>query len=505
MPTVTLSYVDLTTQPLPPVCILCGAPAAGTYPRSLAGRVSNTGGSGPAAEVRFTAPLCRTHIDCPFGRGAGANALLVAATLLFIGGMALAAMTRVPEWGLLSGIGFLALLVVGIVTRPALRAEVNAWPNPTRVTLIGAAAAFAAGMGESVRRIARPPLTARRATGTVLTYGGAAVAVGSGFLVAAVIYASMKSGREAGRIQQEVAEDQLRQITRSSIFRDPPETRAARSRDRAAELEAERRTRTWASAVLILVGSVGGVGGVLLRRAGKRLAMPSVAELLAADPRPPVLYLRAFDDDEAGHQAEFTVPWVGGQKLPTGFGASGEQTTFEELLAGELSWLGPVVAIGRPGDSRALPRVGAARMWVEDADWRDVVRGFMPRARMVVLLLGRIRGENGLAWEWAQLQAIAPPEQLLLVMPPVAAAEARERWAGFEQRAAGRLPAYREGLIAARFGPGWECRLFVAAEPVGKPAEYRAAVVEADPAAGWVVVSSNPTSADIAGRPNPCT
>jgi hypothetical protein len=411
----------------------------------VVGESSNTPVAG--AVIQFSAPLCRKHAELQFKRSVVANALLFAAVFLLFAGVILPLLADDPIWAILTVLGVIALIVIAFATQPAVRARINAWPNPSRITLMGVSATFAAALRDSAQHVASLPHSAHRLAGSVLAFCGTGLAVLSGFLVSGIIYSRINSQQH------------------SVVQNFGP------------------------YAVVILIGSVGGAVGILMRRAGKRLAMPSVAELLAADHRPPILYLRAFDDDEAGHQAEATVPWFQGQQLPTGFGASVELKTFEELLAEELAWLGPVVAIGRPGDFRPLPRVGAARMWVKD-DWENVVRGFLPRTRMVVLLMGRFHTEMGLAWEWAQVQAVVPPEQILLVMPPVDTVEARARWAGFQQRAAGRLPAYREGIIAARFGPGWECRLFVAALPVGNPAEYRAAVAEADPAVGWVMASS---------------
>ena len=91
---------------------------------------------------------------------------------------------------------------------------------------------------------------------------------------------------------------------------------------------------------------------------GKRLRAPSVAELLAGDPRPPVVYLRSFAADLGAAVDE--IVGDGRLILPA--------ATDEEALVEVLSAIGPVIAIGRPAEK--LPLRGAARLYVSDDDWQ---------------------------------------------------------------------------------------------------------------------------------------
>jgi hypothetical protein len=114
--------------------------------------------------------------------------------------------------------------------------------------------------------------------------------------------------------------------------------------------------------------------------AARRRMAPDGRELLTRDQRPPILYLRRFDDD----QEESRNPDSGGFI----FG------TLEERLIRAMRRYGPVVALGPAGER--LPPLGAARMYVDDADWRRTVCDLAAKARLVVL---RPAVKEAVLWE----------------------------------------------------------------------------------------------------------
>ncbi len=134
---------------------------------------------------------------------------------------------------------------------------------------------------------------------------------------------------------------------------------------------------------------------------GKRLDARSGEEALDSDPRPPVLYLRAFKDDEITSQS--------GTNLAA---ARISFTTEEERLARGVKDIGPMVAIGIP--TEGLPLTGAARFYVHDSEWRDRVLELMERARLVML---RIGPTEGLRWEFAMANWQLPSAKLILLVP----------------------------------------------------------------------------------------
>ena len=141
-------------------------------------------------------------------------------------------------------------------------------------------------------------------------------------------------------------------------------------------------------------------------RNGWKYDVPSVEDLAARDPRPPVVYLRSFEAD-----SEIVL-------RPEGFWRRWMMifidyaVTFspEQELAEVLNAVGPVIAIGKPGE--ALPELGAARLYVSDAEWRAKVIDMMDRSRLVIIRTG---STSNLRWEIEQTMGRVPRRQILFV------------------------------------------------------------------------------------------
>jgi hypothetical protein len=141
---------------------------------------------------------------------------------------------------------------------------------------------------------------------------------------------------------------------------------------------------------------------------GKRHWTRSVDELLQKDTRAPVVYLRSFGDDGRAMDEGF---WAA-VRQSVGSLASLVNLTIEQRLATHVGKVGPVVAIGRPGED--LPELGAARMYVADADWQALIRDIVVRSGMVLLQCG---STDGLKWEYSTVVSALKPDQLLLFFP----------------------------------------------------------------------------------------
>lgn len=143
------------------------------------------------------------------------------------------------------------------------------------------------------------------------------------------------------------------------------------------------------------------------RALARRCLALGVQELLQSDPRPPILYLRSFKDDgmrpsdEAGFWRSFAV---GVTELL--------KPEFELGLTRIANKIGPVVAIGRPGE--LLPFNGAARMYVSDEDWKDVISDLLARSQLVIL---QASNTEGFRWELEKVVAAGAPEKTLLFIP----------------------------------------------------------------------------------------
>ena len=172
----------------------------------------------------------------------------------------------------------------------------------------------------------------------------------------------------------------------------------------------------------VLTTAMAGVGvaclvlaAVALRRA--RAHARSTARS-ARDGRPPILYLRSFEDDA------LSVPAIHSARRPFFelFGLRARDP-FEEGMAWELAAYGPVTAVGRPG--RSVATLGATRELLDDATWRSRVAERMDAAGRIIIAIG---ATEGLHWELGELARRGHLTKSHFVVPPVAPAEQDRRW-----------------------------------------------------------------------------
>jgi hypothetical protein len=139
---------------------------------------------------------------------------------------------------------------------------------------------------------------------------------------------------------------------------------------------------------LLLLNLIG-AGNWLARLADKRTTKlyQNVREW---DARAPIIFLRAFDQDDARLKVRSGDPFA---RWPAGVGAP---RTLDEILLEHGSPYGPVLAIGDPRDP--TPPLGAARVFVEGAgeEWQGVVRALAGVSKAVVMCPNH--GE-GVQWE----------------------------------------------------------------------------------------------------------
>ncbi len=127
----------------------------------------------------------------------------------------------------------------------------------------------------------------------------------------------------------------------------------------------------------------------------RRLRARSALAALQADPRTPVLYLRSFQADQLDEALRSSErPW-----------------TEETEMVANLEVIGPVLAIGKPGEK--LSHLGAARLYVSDLEWQNVVRQLMEGVRLVVI---RVGNTPGIQWELSCAREL-PGEKIVLWFP----------------------------------------------------------------------------------------
>lgn len=146
-----------------------------------------------------------------------------------------------------------------------------------------------------------------------------------------------------------------------------------------------------------------------IRRAARRAAVHSMSEVRHKDTRAPFLFLRSFVDDQVdlthreGSRNIFQRTLTGGSLF----------ANVDELLTERYWHIGPVIAIGKPGE--ALPPLGAARAYLSGEPWQMVVANLMGLARAIIIVLDYTQG---VTWELQQATRSGCLSKSLLLIPP---------------------------------------------------------------------------------------
>ena len=167
---------------------------------------------------------------------------------------------------------------------------------------------------------------------------------------------------------------------------------------------------------------------------GRRQSALRLREIRRLDARPPVILLRSFDDDDLPLEKRYHFFWF--------LFTARETLTLESFVVDHIWRLGPVIAIGKPGEQ--LSPLGAAREYIPGERWRISIRSYLSAACYVVSVLG---STPGLSWEYEQMQALGKTRDVLVVFPPLEADELQRRWSVFQSIFA---PA---GAIALQWEP----------------------------------------------------
>jgi len=198
------------------------------------------------------------------------------------------------------------------------------------------------------------------------------------------------------------------------------------------------------------------------RKAGR--IMEDLVEGEATTDSAYLVYLRAFETT-----GKLKAPWfmfahdLGLQRL-----RSSEQ---ESYLASAVRKLGPLVALGEPGE-----HLGAGRIKTSDADWQQAVKQLVENAKAVLIIPS---DRPGTVWEVNHLRTENLLHKTVFIMPPEARGfDWRARW--HEARKAlgdfgAALPEYdRHGLMFRLNQDGQV--LYVNPLPVWRPRQFGKAV-----------------------------
>lgn len=146
--------------------------------------------------------------------------------------------------------------------------------------------------------------------------------------------------------------------------------------------------------------------GRILGRRGRRILAPILRRGWVPAEKSFVLYLRSFHDDSMMRRMDRVS---NEEKEDPFFSIIQSGLTQEEQIVSVLREIGPVLALGRPGEK--LPETGATRTYRPEYEWQADVLDMMFRANFIFFSLGP--GE-GLAWEIAQAFKYIPLHRLAI-------------------------------------------------------------------------------------------
>jgi hypothetical protein len=162
------------------------------------------------------------------------------------------------------------------------------------------------------------------------------------------------------------------------------------------------------------------IRNALIRNVWRASARNAERELMRSNARRPVFYLRSFAMDKVLSRRSWLERYLGIFPL----------ANTEQRVTSKLRKIGPVIAIGRPGEK--LPQLGAARFYVSNELWQQKVGEVVVESQLVLWMSGLT---NGLGWELEHLIGRLKPERFLLWAHPhlLGLSEARreEEWRAF--------------------------------------------------------------------------
>lgn len=161
-------------------------------------------------------------------------------------------------------------------------------------------------------------------------------------------------------------------------------------------------------ALLLLLFFIG-LTQSLLRRAARWFSRASYADQVERDPRPPILFLRSFQDDQVHLPERGNIRRL----LRTIFSPGIRGRRLDHFLIESFSRYGPALALGNPGEKN-LP-FGAARVYCTHDCWKAKVTEIANRADYVVLVADSTPGV-----EWEISNFLLPPwkEKTIFLLAP---------------------------------------------------------------------------------------
>jgi hypothetical protein len=152
---------------------------------------------------------------------------------------------------------------------------------------------------------------------------------------------------------------------------------------------------------------------------GKRGFARTSENVLDADARRPILFLRSFKDDERYILEPVFWWWTRINRRVQ------KDVSLEEAIALNMDGEGPIVAVGKPDEW--APALGARRMYLGN-DWKEQIHDLILRSQRIVIFLG---SSSGVQWEYDEILPLKCLFKTLMVIPPVSIDDVQRRWNTF--------------------------------------------------------------------------
>jgi hypothetical protein len=206
-------------------------------------------------------------------------------------------------------------------------------------------------------------------------------------------------------------------------------------------------------------------------------AVPSAEEVMMNDSRRPVLYFRSFEGElrrvprlrwtrlvqkfsqsQGGYYLDTRRrgDMLFGDRSRRGRALGSGRTAFDEqmVFAQAFETIGPYIALGRPNEGYRDMDLGAAKKYVANDQWQDVVLQWLKECAAVVLEAG---DSAALGWEIDQFVLLVPPQRVI-VMCPYTDDEYKSFVHAHSRRFPHGLPATRPTSRLLMFDSAWHAR-----------------------------------------------
>lgn len=146
-----------------------------------------------------------------------------------------------------------------------------------------------------------------------------------------------------------------------------------------------------------------------LRTLARWSSRAALAKKVEQDPRPPLLFLRSFQDDQVRLPERGPLAAFYRRIMSLGVG----RRRLDHILVERFSRYGPALALGNPGE-KSLP-FGAARVYASHENWQDVVHELAARSAHVVLVAD---STPGVEWEIRTFQQPPLLDKTMFICAP---------------------------------------------------------------------------------------